>query len=47
MKTLAIEKVRFRFIFCFTLHSTARVILRQVVYGWRNQCILVGQDSAL
>ena len=38
---------RFRFICCFTSHSTARVILQQVVYGWRNQCILVGQDSAL
>ena len=38
---------RFRFICCFTSRSTARVILRRVVYGWRNQCILVGQDSAL
>ena len=44
--SINIEK-RFRFSFCFTLCSTARVILRQVVYGWRNQCILVGQDSAL
>ena len=34
-------------IFCFMLCSTARVILRRVVNGWRNQCILVGQDSAL
>ena len=38
---------RFRFICCFTSRSTARVILRRVVYGWRNQWILVGQDSAL
>ena len=37
----------FRFTFCFMSHSTARVILRQVVYWWRNQCIFVGQDSAL
>ena len=35
------------FSFSFTLCSTARVILYQVVYGWRNQCILVGQHSAL
>ena len=33
--------------FCFTSRATARVILRWVVYGWRIQCILVGQDSAL
>ena len=26
---------------------TARVILRWVVYGWKNKCILVGQDFAL
>ena len=38
---------RFRFICCFTSCSTARVILGWVVYGWRNQCILVGQYSAL
>ena len=25
-----------RLILCFTSHSTARVILRQVVYGWRK-----------
>ena len=31
----------------FMSRSTARVILRWVVYRWRNQCILVGQDSAL
>ena len=37
----------FRFICGFTSRSTARVILRWVVYGWRNQCILVGEDSAL
>ena len=35
------------FIFCFTSCSTAKVILQQVVYGWRNQNIIVGQDSAL
>ena len=29
------------------LCSTARVILQQVVYGWRNQRVLVGQDFAL
>ena len=26
---------------------TARVILRRVVYRWRNQCLPVGQHSAL
>ena len=39
-------QLEIRFISCFTSRSTARVILRRVVYGWRNQCILVGQDSA-
>ena len=34
-----------KFIFCFTLRSRARIIFRRVVYGWSNQCILVGQDS--
>ena len=29
-------KVRFRFICCFTSRSTARVILRRVVYRWRK-----------
>ena len=42
-----LQWIRFRFICCFMSRSTARVILRWVVYGWRNQCILVGQDSAL
>ena len=38
---------RFRFIFYVMSRSTATVILRWVVYRWRNQYILVGQDSAL
>ena len=29
------------------LCSTARVIFRRVIYGWKNHCQLVGQDSAL
>ena len=40
--------IRFKFIcFCFTLCSTARVILRGLVYRRRSQCIQVGQDFAL
>ena len=33
--------------FYFMSRLTARVILPRVIYKWRNQCILVGQDSAL
>ena len=54
LNTLALTFISFsgRFVFAmqkhylFFLRSTVRVILRWVVYGWRNQCILVGQDSA-
>ena len=40
------EFYELHFFSCFMLVSTARVILRRAVYGWSNQCILVGQDSA-
>ena len=35
-KTVQPELYQFEFICCFTLRSTARVILRRVVYRWRK-----------
>ena len=35
-KCASTDKSRFRFICCFMSRSTARVILRRVVYRWRK-----------
>ena len=45
--TIFINSFTHSFIYCFTSRSKAMVILGWVVYWWRNQCIPVGQDSAL
>ena len=42
---MVVSPLQIYFLFCIAFNSQGN--LRQVVNGWRNQCILVGQDSGL